>query len=104
MFAILHALGSDRRRNPTIDRAACRRGDRLDLTMSAIGPKRTSATAPHMSAIGGKADMTLCGNPLSRSLLGVKRTWLLQRICLLLTQSGHWARLSLAVDQRPFSE
>jgi hypothetical protein len=28
-----------------------------------------------MSAFGGKADMTLCGNPLSRSLLGVKRTW-----------------------------
>jgi ABC-type uncharacterized transport system substrate-binding protein len=27
-----------------------------------------------MSAFGGKADMTLCGNPLSRSLLGVKRT------------------------------
>src|SRR5678815_576397 len=28
-----------------------------------------------MSAFGCKADMTLCGNPLSRSLLGVKRTW-----------------------------
>src|SRR5215467_14591214 len=28
-----------------------------------------------MSAFGGKADMTLCGNPLLRSLLGVKRTW-----------------------------
>jgi hypothetical protein len=27
-----------------------------------------------MSAFGGKADMTLCGNPRSRSLLGVKRT------------------------------
>jgi len=27
-----------------------------------------------MSAFGGKADMTLCGNPLSRSLSGVKRT------------------------------
>ena len=27
-----------------------------------------------MSAFGGKADMTLCGNPLSRSLLGAKRT------------------------------
>src|SRR5512132_1258846 len=43
---------------------------------SAIGPKRTSPVAPHMSAFGGKADMTLCRNPLSRSLLGVKRTWL----------------------------
>src|SRR5262245_35839984 len=29
-----------------------------------------------MSAFGGKADMTVCGCPLSRSLLGVKRTWL----------------------------
>jgi len=27
-----------------------------------------------MSAFGGKADMTLRGNPLSRSLLGVKQT------------------------------
>ena len=25
--------------------------------MSAIGPKQTSATAPHMSAFGGKADI-----------------------------------------------
>src|SRR5215831_17524855 len=30
-----------------------------------------------MSAFGGKADMTLCGCLLSRSLLGVKRTWLI---------------------------
>ena len=28
--------------------------------MSAIGPKRTSLVAPHMSAFGGKADMTFC--------------------------------------------
>src|SRR5215510_2812578 len=28
-----------------------------------------------MSAFGGKADMAGCGSPLSRSLLGVKRTW-----------------------------
>jgi hypothetical protein len=27
--------------------------------MSAIGPKRTSLVAPHMSAFGGKADITL---------------------------------------------
>jgi hypothetical protein len=45
------------------------------LLMSAIGPKRTWPSALHMSAFGGKADMTLCGNPLSRSLLGAKRTW-----------------------------
>jgi hypothetical protein len=49
--------------------------------MSAIGPKRTSLAAPHMSAFGGKADMRLCGNPLSRSLV--------RRTRLLLTQSGH---------------
>jgi hypothetical protein len=56
--------------------AACpgRRGDRLGERMSAIGPKRTSVVAPHMSAFGGKADMTVCGDPLLRSLLGVKRT------------------------------
>ena len=39
-------------------------------------PKQTLSFAPHMSAFGGKADMTLCGNPLSRSLLVVKRTCL----------------------------
>ena len=44
--------------------------------MSAIGPKQTSLVAPHMSAFGGKADMAVCGSPLSRSLLGVKRTCL----------------------------
>ena len=43
--------------------------------MSAIGPKRTSLAAPHMSAFGGKADMALCGISLSRSLLGEERTW-----------------------------
>src|SRR5262245_40927331 len=45
--------------------------------MSAIGPKRTWLSAPHMSAFGGKADMTVCGCLLSRSLLGLKRTWAL---------------------------
>jgi len=50
--------------------------------MSAFGPKRTSLVAPHMSAFGGKADITVCGNPLSRSLLGVKRGHgLLHRTC-----------------------
>src|SRR5262245_8555236 len=33
--------------------------------------------------------MTFAGSPLSRSLLGVKRTWAVQCKCLLLTQSGH---------------
>src|SRR5262245_57390030 len=45
--------------------------------MSAYGPKRTCLFAPHMSAFGGKADMTGCGCLLSRSLLGVKQTWLI---------------------------
>jgi hypothetical protein len=44
--------------------------------MSAIGPKQTRATALHMSAIGGKADMTVAACLLLRSLSGVKRTWL----------------------------
>src|SRR5262245_43250562 len=42
--------------------------------MSAFGPKQTWPVAPHMSAFRGKADMTVCRCPLSRSLLGVKRT------------------------------
>src|SRR5215475_6498503 len=42
--------------------------------MSAFGPKRTSLAAPHMSAFGGKADISIGTCPLSRPLLGVKRT------------------------------
>src|SRR5262245_66530729 len=45
--------------------------------MSAFGPQQTCSFAPHMSAFRGKADMTGCGCLLSRSLLGVKRTWLI---------------------------
>ena len=51
-----------------------RRSDRVNDRMS-YGPKQTSLVAPHMSAFGGNADMTVCGDPLLRSLLGVKRTW-----------------------------
>jgi hypothetical protein len=43
-----------------------------------------------MSAFGGKADMTIGRCPLWWSLSGVSRHGLLHRICLLLTQSGHW--------------
>jgi hypothetical protein len=32
----------------------------MSRPMSAFGPKRTSVVAPHMSAFGGKADMTFC--------------------------------------------
>src|SRR5262245_35589602 len=42
--------------------------------MSAFGPKRTWPRALHMSAFGGKADMTVCGCLLLQSLSGVKRT------------------------------
>ena len=31
--------------------------------MSAYGPKQTWACAVHMSAFGGRADMSFCGNP-----------------------------------------
>ena len=43
--------------------------------MSAIGTKQHELSAPHMSAFGGKADMALCRNALSRSLVRVKQTW-----------------------------
>ena len=33
---------------------------KLISRMSAIGTKRTYRVAPHMSAIGGKADMPFC--------------------------------------------
>jgi hypothetical protein len=42
--------------------------------MSAIGPKQTFLFAPHVSAFGVKADMTITACLLLRSLLGVKQT------------------------------
>jgi len=45
-------------------KAAARRSfyfEQCFARMSALGPKRTSTTALHMSAFGGKADMTFCG-------------------------------------------
>jgi hypothetical protein len=36
------------------------------MSAFAFGPKRTLLVASHMSAFGGKADMTICGNSLSR--------------------------------------
>jgi hypothetical protein len=70
--------------------------------MSAFGPKQTWPRAVHMSAIGGKADMAVCENPLLRSLLRVKRTWLFalhmsafdpKRTYVPLTALSHSARL-----------
>jgi hypothetical protein len=46
------------------------------VAMSALGPKRTWVGALRVSALGGKADMTVCESPLSQSLLGVERTLL----------------------------
>jgi hypothetical protein len=40
--------------------------------MSAIGPKQTSIAAPHMSAFGGKADMTFCGKSAFAVAIGGK--------------------------------
>jgi len=54
--------------------------------MSAIGPKQTLAGAPHMSAFGRKADMTACNTHVRFRGRGHH---VLQRICLLLTQSRH---------------
>jgi hypothetical protein len=47
----------------------------LALNMSAIGTKRTFVIAPHMSALGGKADMAIA----------------LRNV--LMTQSGHRIKL-----------
>jgi hypothetical protein len=43
-----------------------RYGDKIAIIFaalheSAIGPKRTSLAAPHMSAFGGEADIAFCG-------------------------------------------
>jgi ABC transporter substrate binding protein len=45
---------------PYFDRAG-RRGDRLRAAMSALGPKRTSLTAPHMSAFRGFSGQRIGG-------------------------------------------
>ena len=42
--------------------------------MSAIGTKRTSVFALHMSAFRGKADMVFCGKSAFAVAIGVKRT------------------------------
>src|SRR5262245_632294 len=54
--------------------------------MSAIGPKRTSRVATHMSAFGSKADMIF-----------------LRRECLLLTQSGACDHSGLKLIWRKYS-
>src|SRR5262245_58755348 len=43
----------DRNHHPAVTARPRRRGDRIKLAVSAFGPKRTSASAPHMSAFGG---------------------------------------------------
>ena len=54
--------------------------------MSAIGPKRTSLVAPHMSAFGGKADMAV---RFRGRYWGQSGHALLHCIRPLMTQSGH---------------
>jgi hypothetical protein len=39
------------------------------LQMSAFGPKRTSVAAPHMSALGGKADIAAFATKLAKRRL-----------------------------------
>ena len=58
--------------------------------MSAIGPKRTSLVAPHMSAFGGKADISnlryLSGRRnVCLSLVPPVRKWLLDEVCVVVT-------------------
>jgi hypothetical protein len=40
--------------------------------MSVYGPKQTSLVASHMSAFGGKADMTVCGKSAFAVAIGGK--------------------------------
>jgi hypothetical protein len=47
------------------------------LLRSLLGAKRTWVGALHMSAFGGKGDITIAACPLLRSLLGIKRTCLI---------------------------
>src|SRR5262245_3815964 len=57
--------------------------------MSAIGPKRTSLDAPHMSVFGSKPDMTVAGIRFRGRYWGQSGHACLRCTCLLLTQSGH---------------
>src|SRR5262249_510746 len=61
--------------NCNFGETAARRSLCLIVRCPLFGPKRTSASALHMSAFGGKADMALGRCLLLRSLLGAKRTW-----------------------------
>jgi hypothetical protein len=78
--------------------------------MSAIGPKQTWAIAMHMSAFGGKADITFCGMSAfavaiggeaevelrcEMSVVDPKRTWVFPRVGL----SDYDARPSLGGRQ-----
>src|SRR5262245_24370815 len=66
--------------------------------MSGIGPKRTCACAPQMSAFGGKADMPPCECLLLLSLLGVKQT----SACALHMSANDPKRTWAASSARPF--
>jgi hypothetical protein len=68
-----------------------RRGDRIIIFFAAMreyafGPKQTSASALHMSAFGGKADMTKRKCPLLQTPNHARSTMpkTLRRLCKLL--------------------
>jgi hypothetical protein len=71
-------LDSEKFGYPTNCRAVLvldKRTENLDIegsAMSAIGPKRTSLAAPHMSAFGSKADMTVRGKSAFAVAIGGK--------------------------------
>ena len=52
-----------------------------------------------MSAFGGKADMAFCGGPLLRSLLGIKRTWLVAAHMSAFDPKRTWQCFSSAVTK-----
>ena len=65
--------------------------------MSAIGPKRTSPLALHMSAFGGKADIAFCGANVcfdpKRTKLQTTIAYPYPHICYALNQIMVWRRL-----------
>ena len=60
---LFHSLNHIKRRHNRCNRRDVRYGPKADMPKNAID-----------AAIGGKADMTVCGSPLLRSLFGAKRT------------------------------
>src|SRR5262249_46817277 len=70
--------------------------------MSAIGPKRTSLVAPHMSALEGKADMAVCERSAFAVAIGGKADMSLcaahVRVAAVRARHSHKARRRLGPD------